>query len=199
MIDNPVCSILMFLASAYLFYLWICDTRAVEKPKNAFVGTEFAPKLLVMLASLGGFLLVLIYTISENILGIASEQSSVKFWAIFSWTGAAFIEELIFRGYLCVENRGRNILILSCFAFSLLFSLIHPFLWDYSSEGGFVFKMGLAGAFSTFCIFLNSIYFYFLRFCAFNAKRSLLPCFVAHFSYNLGVFAIKLIQGFIQW
>lgn len=48
---------------------------------------------------------------------------------------AAFGEEVIFRGYLVVENRGRAALITGMIGASLGFALLHPFLWEWR-EGG---------------------------------------------------------------
>jgi hypothetical protein len=36
-----------------------------------------------------------------------------------------------------------------------------------------------------------------VRFFGLNPQRSLLPCFVAHAAKNLGVLAIKYVQGFV--
>ena len=52
--------------------------------------------------------------------------------------------------------------------------------------------------FSTSILFFNSLWFYFVRFFRMNPYRSLLPCFAAHFTSNLGVFAIKALQGKVE-
>ncbi|MBO6102931.1 MAG: CPBP family intramembrane metalloprotease [Opitutales bacterium] len=195
--DSPVFSVLMFAASLYVFRLWVSDMRASPKPKNAFAGSEPAGVGLVALSAFIGIMLAAAYSVFEDLLGVGAEQTSVAVWAVFYWAGSAFIEELIFRGYLCVQNRGRGVLIFSCAAFSTIFALAHPFLWDFSADGGFVFKTGLSAWFNTFCVFANSAIFYFLRFAPFNRNRSLLPCFAAHLAYNLGVFAAKALRGFV--
>ena len=46
-------------------------------------------------------------------------------------------------------------------------------------------------------LFLNSLWFYWMRFSKWNPNRSLLPCFVAHIASNLGVFFVKLVQGHV--
>jgi hypothetical protein len=46
-------------------------------------------------------------------------------------------------------------------------------------------------------LFLNSIWFYTLRFCKWNPRHSLLPCFAAHIASNVMVFVVKLAQGHV--
>ena len=58
---------------------------------------------------------------------------------------AGVIEEVVFRGYLVVQNRGRNALVLSYLGFSLVLLLVHGYLW--SMEDGFVTKFHSAGDF----------------------------------------------------
>ncbi|MGA2053040.1 MAG: CPBP family intramembrane glutamate endopeptidase, partial [Opitutales bacterium] len=79
--------------------------------------------------------------------------------------------------------------------FSLLFSLLHPFLWDWKS--GLVFDFSLKAWWSPALVFASSLWFYTVRFYPLNPARSLLPCIAAHLAKNLGVFAIKLAQGHV--
>jgi len=51
--------------------------------------------------------------------------------------------------------------------------------------------------FSTTAILAGSLWFYTVCFFDLNPQRSLLPCFAAHATKNLGVLAIKYIQGFV--
>lgn len=198
MLDNPVFAVLYFCGAAYVFYLWLSDLRLQDKPKNAFPGAEYAPKKLILFAAAGGIVLVLLQTLAEIIFGVSGEQSELSYWAIFSICAAAFVEELIFRGYIVVQNKGRAALCASIVFFSIIFALLHPFLWDYTSEGGFVWDISKKQILSTVFIFINSLYFYCLRFNSFNSKRSLIPCFAAHLACNLSVYAIKICQGFIS-
>jgi membrane protease YdiL (CAAX protease family) len=108
---------------------------------------------------------------------------------------AGIVEEVIFRGYLVVSNRGRTWLVGSCLGFSLLFALIHGHLW--STEDGFAFTCTTKAVFTTSILFVNSLWFYALRFGRWNPNRSIFPCMIAHATSNLGVFVVKLAQGYV--
>jgi len=109
---------------------------------------------------------------------------------------AAFIEELIFRGFVVIEGKGNALRWAGIVGASLVFAAIHPFLWQWE-DGVFTWTFTAKGWFSTAAVFGASLWFYTVRFASFNPNRSLLPCVVAHATKNLGVFAIKGIQGFI--
>jgi hypothetical protein len=121
--------------------------------------------------------------------------------------GAAFGEELIFRGFLVVPTRGRAALFGSIVGFSLLFALGHPFLWDWKSLAAgqpkqLVWDFSLKAWWSTAMVFLFSFWLYALRFPLrypkLNPRASLIPCIAAHLAKNLGVFVIKLAQGHVS-
>lgn len=153
-----------------------------------------------------GVVLLAAITAAEIAGGGVEEQTKVSFMAIFSWTAAAFIEELIFRGYLIVQNKGKLLLWGSAILFSLIFALCHPFFWDFSipengglAEASFTINFTEKAARDTIFVFLSSMVFYALRFCPQNKMRSLIPCVAAHLAYNLGVFCVKAAQGFVIW
>jgi uncharacterized protein len=50
---------------------------------------------------------------------------------------------------------------------------------------------------STTAIAATSLWLYTVRFFGLNPQWSLLPCFVAYAAKNLGVFAIKYVEGFV--
>jgi hypothetical protein len=79
---------------------------------------------------------------------------------------------------------------------SLLFGLLHPFLWEWN-DTGLTFHGGANAWFSTAVVFAFSLWLYAVRLFSLNPQRSLLPCFVAHATKNLGVLAIKYVQGFV--
>ena len=135
-------------------------------------------------------------TVGELALGIAGEQSRITLLFGFYTLIAAIIEEVIFRGYLVIEGRGRRALIAGVIGASLLFALLHPFLWKWDDDG-FALNLTLKGWWSFATVFLGSLWFYACRFASWNPSRSLLPCFVAHLTKNLGVFIIKAAQGFV--
>ncbi len=209
--DNTVYSILFFAACLYLFKMWVDDAKHFKKNgsqrKGSFAGASFAPKAALCLAATGAIALLFAQTLLESKLGFADQQNKVGAFAIFSWVSAAFIEELVFRGYLVVQNKGKLALCASIFAFSFLFALMHPFLWDYSipenaqaiSLANFSLNFTGKALFSTSFIFINSLFFYFMRFNKLNKSHSLLPSIVAHLSYNIGVFIIKLLCGYVEF
>ncbi len=207
--DNPTFSVVNFAIAAYLFYIWYSDYRA-----NCRAGGKIRAKSLsgatpvgvvyVIFGALASLALLAVHTISEYSAGLAAEQTKVSAWAFLSWTAAAFLEELIFRGYLVIEGRGKLLLVASIVFFSLVFALCHPFMWDYtvSSDSGifggtWTFDFSAQPMLSTLAIFECSILFYALRFLPANRNSSLIPCITAHLAYNWGVFAVKAAQGFI--
>jgi hypothetical protein len=79
---------------------------------------------------------------------------------------------------------------------SLLFAALHPFLWKWNGQG-LTLHFGAKPWFSTAMVFAVSLWFYTVRYFRLNPQRSLLPCFVAPATKNVGVFAIKYVQGFV--
>lgn len=196
--DNPLYSILIFLVGAFFFRMWLGDARRGGGARS-FPGASFAGLPILIFGSLGALLILAVETLLECRLGFAGEQSEVKFWAVFVWISAAATEEIIFRGSIVIQNRGRAALYAGIFAASVLFALCHPFLWDYTVEKGLQINLTAKAFFSTAFIFANSVWFYFLRFNRHNKTQSLLPCMAAHAAYNIGVFAVKAFQGFVVW
>ncbi len=208
--DNPTFAIVNFAIAAYLFYLWLGDYKYFclkgEARKGSLEGATPAPLKLSVIAIVLSLLLLGVHTLSEVSLGVETEQTKVAPWALFSWIGAAFVEELIFRGYLVVQNKGRGFLLGSILLASLVFAFGHPFMWDYTVEEGasifsgvWTFKISAQTILTTLAVFECSLLFYVLRFISANKNRSLIPCILAHCAYNIGVFLIKAWQGFIAW
>ena len=195
--DSPIYSILFFLAGAYLFKIWYGDLKAKEKPKNALAGSTSCSWGLALFGAFIGALLLISDSISERALGLDELQSTVAFWALLAWVSSAFIEELVFRGYFYVDKKG--FLAASCLIMSLVFALFHPFLWDYSAEEGLTFNFTLQAFVNTSNKFAFSVLMYALRFIPQNKNRSLIPCIAAHMVYNVGVFAVKLCTGFVEF
>ena len=170
-------------------------------------GATSAPASLYVIGVVGALLILAIETFGEITLGISSEQSDMVWFFVFASLSAGIVEEVIFRGFLVVESRGRNVLVCSCVGFSLLFALLHPYLWEFNyPEDVELWKFWLAdfnfiltpkAFFTTSILFLNSLWFYTLRFGRWNQDRSLFPCMLAHSASNLGVFAVKWVQGHV--
>lgn len=188
----------MIAAAGYLGKLWWHDcqlARAGVPNPQALPGATPAPKRALWLAVAGSLFLLAGETWGEYALGVTAEQSTLTALFALHTLGAAVLEELIFRGYLVIDQRGRGWRWLGIVGASAIFALLHPFLW--SSEPGFHFTFTLKGAFSTGAAFIFSLWFYYTRFARWNPGQSLLPCIAGHAAKNLGVIAIKAAQGFL--
>jgi membrane protease YdiL (CAAX protease family) len=198
--DNPLLLAGMIIAAGVAAKWWRDDYRAARcgapRPR-AFPGVTPASSTALFVAAAGTLLLLAGETAGEYALGFAAQQSRMTALFGLYTLAAAFVEELIFRGYLVVENRGRAILVAGIAGASLVFALLHPFLWEWK-EGALRFHPAPKAWFSTSAIFAGSLWFYAVRFMALNPMRSLLPCIAAHATKNLGVFAIKYAQGYVS-
>lgn len=198
--DSPPLILMMIAASAYFAWLWWTDYRATQRgeaPRGALPGTTPTTARAVIIAVVGAGLIVAAETWGEIHLGLSAEQSQITVLFGIYTLFAAIVEEIIFRGFVVpAEHRGRVVLWLVVIGASVVFALIHPFLWTWDDEG-LQFDFGAKAWFSTAAVFVSSLWFYFVRFMPANPTRSLLPCFAAHATKNLAVFAIKAAQGFV--
>jgi len=198
--DNPLLLLVMTAGGAYLGKLWLDDLRAARAGAphpRAFPGATPAGRNVMVLAVAGTLVLLAAETAGEYALGLTAAQSTVTLFFGLYTLAAAVMEEIIFRGYLVVMNRGRAALVAGIILASALFALLHPFLWDWQ-DGQLRLVSSAKTWFSTGAIFVGSLWFYALRFLPQNPHRSLAPCFAAHLTKNLGVFAIKYAQGFVS-
>ena len=184
---------------AYVFYLWLEDLEAEKAGTpnpGALPGARGCTRSACLIAALGSLVILVAETLGEIGLRISEQQSKITvLFGLYSLV-AAFVEELIFRGYLVIDGKGERIRWLGILAASLLFSALHPFLWQWDTDG-FSWTPNAKGWFSTLFVFVSSLWFYLMRFSRFNKTHSLLPCIVAHVTKNAGVFAIKAVQGFV--
>ncbi len=198
--NNPLGLLLMTAAGLYMGKLWLDDLRAWRSGSpnpRALPGATPAPPYAVVIAIAGALVLLALETWGEIRLGLAGEQSRMTWlFALYSVAAAPLIEELIFRGWLVVENKGRAAMWAAALAASVVFAAGHPFLWKWD-DAGFAFTLGAKGWFSTSIVFATSLWLYAARLAAWNPARSLLPCFAAHAAKNLGVVAIKFATGFM--
>lgn len=202
--DSPLIILGMFAASLYLAKLWSDDYRAAmagnPNPK-AFPGVTPAPLSLMLIGVVGALVLVGIETGGEIALGVSAEQSTITWLFLLAMVAAGFFEEVIFRGYLVITDKGRTILYASILGFSLLFTLAHYqyYLSTEAADGSFALSLDISAksSWTLLILFLNSLWFYALRFMPLNRSQSLLPCFAAHIASNLGVFVVKLAQGHV--
>lgn len=197
--DQPALLLLMSAAGLYVFHLWRQDYLANQQGRpnrGALPGATPASIKACLIASAGALLILTLETWGEIELGLSNEQSTMTIlFGCYSLI-AAFIEELIFRGFIIVEGRGKFLRWTGVWGASILFALLHPFLWRWENSS-LELTFTAKGCFSTGAVFVSSLWFYVVRLAAFNPTRSLLPCIAAHASKNLGVFAIKALHGFI--
>ena len=198
--DHPLVLLLMTIAGIYTGKLWLDDKRAAEarnENPRALPGAVPAPRNAIIFAVTGAIAILAVETIGEIQLGLAAEQSRMTWvFALYSVAAAPLIEELIFRGWLVVEGKGRALLWIGAVGASIGFALLHPFLWRWDSAG-FALTLGAKGWFSTMIVFATSLWLYAARFAVWNPQRSLLPCFAAHAAKNLGVVVVKAATGFM--
>jgi membrane protease YdiL (CAAX protease family) len=204
MSESPLIMILLFAAAVYIAKLWRDDYLAGIKgspnPK-ALPGATTVPSAAIWIGVVVAVLLVLVETAGELALGVSAEQTDITVLFLLPMIGAGIIEELVFRGYLVIKSKGRNMLILSIVGFSLIFTLLH---YQYYAEietleegRQLTLKLDEKALWSLSMLFINSLWFYSLRFFKWNPNQSLLPCFLAHISSNVAVFLVKLAQGHV--
>ena len=179
----------MTAAGIYGGKLWNDDRRSAQAGAanpRALPGATNAPGRAVLIAIAGGWVILAAETIGESALGLAAQQSRMTWlFALYSVAGAPIIEELIFRGWLVVENRGRAMMGGAALGASVGFAALHPFLWRWD-DAGFAFTFDAKGWFSATAVFATSLWLYVTRLAAWNPSRSLLPCFAAHAAKILG-------------
>ena len=209
--ESPFMILLHVGVAAYVGYMYWGDYQSNQSLEQsnptAMPGATSASWGLYVIGVVGALLILAAETGGEIALGISAEQSDMVWFFVFASLAAGIVEEVIFRGYLVIEHKGRAALIGSCVGFSLIFAIIHPFLWEMIyPEGVSSWKFWLAdfnliftskAFFTTGILLANSLWFYALRFGPWNKNRSLFPCMLAHAASNFGVFAVKWVQGFI--
>ena len=205
----------MTAVGLYAMHLWRQDYLAAKFGRpiaGALPGATPCSIKACLIAAFGALVILTIETMGEVRLELSDEQSTMTVLFGFYTLIAAFIEELIFRGFIVIESRNKIFRWTGILAASALFAALHPFLWEWNMGDApgwqalllwrwnewITFTLTPKGWFSTIIVFLSSLWFYFVRFAVFNPSRSLLPSIVAHATKNLGVFIIKLAQGFID-
>lgn len=198
MSENPLLLLIMTAAALYMAKLWHDDYRmnlAGTPNPQALPGATTTPRSAYIIAILGSLILLSLETWGEYKLDIVSEQSELTILLALYTLAAPIIEEIIFRGYLVINNKGAAARWIGIITASAIFALLHPFLWEWNE--GFNLTLTAKGIFSTSAAFAFSLWFYTVRFASWNPRHSLLPSFIAHGFKNLGVIAIKAIQGYV--
>ncbi len=198
MTKDPWILALIIGLSGYVVKLWWDDFRAQRagnpNPK-AIPGATPAPSKAIIIAVLGSVVLLALETWGEIKLGLTQEQTELTALLALYTLFAAIVEEIIFRGFVVYDRGSRAALLGSVVLASFLFAALHPYLWKW--DNGLIWQFTAKGWFTTGALFVGSLWFYAMRFASFNPERSLLPCFAAHLTKNLGVIAIKASQGFL--
>jgi uncharacterized protein len=198
--ESPFMILLYVGMAAYVGNMYRGDYKLQQAgtPNSAAMpGATSASFRLYVIGVIGALLILAAETGGEIALGISSEQSEMVWYFVFASLGAGIVEEVIFRGFLVVENKGRAALIGSCLGFSLIFALIHGHFWSNEEGEAFTWTFTTKAFFTTGILLANSLWFYALRFGPWNKSRSLFPCMLAHAVSNFGVFAVKLVQGYV--
>ncbi|MEI6861909.1 MAG: CPBP family intramembrane glutamic endopeptidase [Verrucomicrobiota bacterium] len=199
--DNPLLLLAVFAAGLYVAGLWWRDLRAARAGRpnpRALPGAVPATAQAGVIAAAGAVGITLLETWGESRLGLSQTQSKMTVLFGVYTLMAAFIEELVFRGFIVIEGRGAAAQWTGALGASVLFAALHPFLWSWNHGEAFRLNFTAKGWFSTGAVFTSSLWFYVMRFAArLNPRGSLLPCFAAHGAKNLAVIAIKSAQGFI--
>lgn len=203
--QDPLLLVLTIAAGLYMACLWWTDYRAAQAGRpnpSALPGATPASGRACLIAGAGALVILSAETGGEIALGLSKQQSSITLLFGVYTLIAAFIEELVFRGFIVIEGRGPRLRWAGIVAASVLFALLHPFLWEWQggwpgAGGRLTWTCTAKGGFSTAVVFASSLWFYAVRFARFNPHRSLIPCVAAHATKNLGVLAIKAAQGFV--
>ncbi len=199
--DNPLLLLVCAAAGLYAAWLWAADFRTARAGRpnpRALPGAVPASVWVCVVAAMGALAITTAETWGEIRLGLSEQQSKMTVLFGLYTLVAAFIEELIFRGFIVVEGRGAGMRWAGAVGASVLFAALHPFLWDWSKNQPFHLTLTAKGWFSTWAVLASSLWFYAMRFAArLNPKASLLPCVAAHGAKNIAVFAIKAAQGYV--
>ena len=102
---------------------------------------------------------------------------------------AAFGEELVFRGFVVLDKKGKRMLIASCVIGSIGFAALHGH-WYENDDEGFRILTDTKAPFSTGMLSLGSLWFYFARFATWYPSRSVfvasVPSMAAWTSLSVG-------------
>jgi len=208
--ENPIMILLYLGIAAYVGNMYWADYKAQQEgePNASALPGAFKTSIpAIVIAVIGALLILAVETGGEIALGVASEQSEMVWYFVFAIVAAGIVEEVIFRGFLVVDRKGTAALVASCVGFSLLFAVIHFHLfslefpddvaWWQLWSAEIEWTLTSKAWFSTTILFANSLWFYACRFGPWNRTRSIFPCMLAHAASNLGVFFVKLAQGYV--
>jgi membrane protease YdiL (CAAX protease family) len=219
--------------AGYFFWLWLEDyrantgrllARAADHSKDTpgptaaialgLPGAMPASWFATTIAVLGALVILAAEVAGEYGLEVVEDQTTMSVLFGIYTLAAAFVEELVFRGFLFFDRYGKWVLYGSIVLISILFALIHPYIWSYDvpeNQPPWLFwkwlglniwqqngQLKIQPLFSTSILLVNSLWFYYVRMFPPNRYRSLIPCVAAHMASNLGVFLVKACQGKVE-
>ncbi len=203
MSDNPILIVLLLAGAIYIFNLWRADYRAQRRGvrlSNPLPGATPVSPLWIGVATIGALGILAVESFGEIALEVVDEQTEVTVVMLLPFICAGFIEELVFRGFVYYDRGSRRLLWLSIFGASAGFALLHfQYYLEFPDDGMFPegVKIDAKSAWSLTILFINALWFYYVRFSRHNLNRSLIPCFIAHIASNVGVFGVKWAQGYV--
>ena len=214
--NDPAATLILIASSAYYMLLWLnefkSNIKSHQETTNIYPGTTMCNHKAVLISAAGAIIILSVETMGEITLNIKADQSHMT-WLLAAYTiNAAFIEEVIFRGILIFNNQPPKKLYTGIITISLIFSLLHPFLFKFDMGNEPTWKiillwnwcdwiqpqLTMKSWFSFFMVFTTSIWLYYCRIAKWNKHQSLLPCFAAHVAKNIGVISVKFAQGFVS-
>src|SRR3954466_15740211 len=106
--NDPRVVLLMIGVGVYVAKLWYDDFRSNQggRPNpRALPGATPAPRKALIIAVAGSLVLLAAETWGEKAFGLTEQQSKMTaLYALYTLL-AAVIEEIVFRGFIVVENR----------------------------------------------------------------------------------------------
>jgi membrane protease YdiL (CAAX protease family) len=108
--ENPLMILLYVGVAAYVGQIYWSDYKAAksgEANAGAMPGALVAPLGAFVIGTLGALLLLVLETSGEIALGVVDEQSEMVWFFVFAIIAAGVVEEVIFRGYLVIDNKGK--------------------------------------------------------------------------------------------
>ena len=115
--ENPIQVLLYGFLAVYVLHLYRTEYRkrtATAESDTNLPGATACAGSVYAYGVIGTLAILSLETGGEMALGIVAEQSQVYAYSVFAALAAGVIEEVIFRGYLVVDNRGRRLLWAGC-------------------------------------------------------------------------------------
>ena len=208
--DSPWLYVAALVVAPFIYRMWWKDYKAQqggEMIDTALPGATPVAMWVTIMAVLGALAILAVEVAGEYAIGVVEDQTEMTLiFSAYSILVASVLEEMIFRGFLFVD-KSKAALIGSIVGISVLFAVIHPYIWTTEAPEGVnaansweIFEgtwllYGPGPLLTTGILFIRSLWLYAVRFMPANPRHSLIPCFMAHMVANLGVVVVKGMQG----